>query len=139
SAGSAAAGVVKVGGWCVQVAWWLVAAWRNSAAMREAPHGRQQATIEALFRDAQCEYLKGHWVEAEALALRLLKGHPGDVEARLLLAAVYRRSRRVAEATSQLVELGQMPGAGRWAFEMGRERELLEELSAARNEGGASK
>jgi len=69
--------------------------------------------------------LKGHWIEAEARLVKILEAAPADVEARLLLASVYRRSQRKDEAWHQLRELALCPAAERWRREREREAERL--------------
>ena len=48
--------------------------------------------LDDWFREAQHEYLKGHWIAAETQLTRLLARQPADAEARLLLASLQRRS-----------------------------------------------
>ena len=51
-----------------------------------------------LFIRAQGEYLQGHWFEAEASLQQLLRRSPRDVDAGLMLATLYRHTRRYDEA-----------------------------------------
>ncbi len=61
--------------------------------------------------------------------MRLLLRRPGDAEARLLLASVYRRGGELDRARDQLAELLRMPTAFRWLEEIEHERIRL--VSAA--------
>jgi hypothetical protein len=69
-----------------------------------------------LFIQAQGEYLKGHWLEAESLLQQLLCQSPRDVDAHLLLATLYRHSRRVDDAWERLSLLQRLEGAERWRW-----------------------
>jgi uncharacterized protein HemY len=89
---------------------------------------RQQpadAATEALFCQAQSEYLKGHWRQAEELLSQLLARRSRDVEGRLLLASIRQRMGQWDRARQLLDELSQDAAAVRWQFEIARERELL--------------
>jgi hypothetical protein len=88
---------------------------------------------ETLFREAQHEYLKGHWLEAESLVAKLIAGCPRDVEARLLLASIMRRTKRWNEAKSALVELRDELGAGAWQLEIESELKQIDELMTEAN------
>lgn len=112
-----------VGLWVLGIAWlredWRALRWdRKSAVSPES---------DALLREAQHEYLKGHWLEAEALVTKLIRLNPTDVEARLLLAAVQRRSQQWDEARRGLVELRKEPGAALWLIEIDSELRQLQE------------
>jgi len=78
-----------------------------------------------LFNRAQTEYLKGHWTEAESLLRRRLATAERDVEARLMLATLLRRTRRMQPALEQLREMERFDESVHWEFEIRRERELL--------------
>jgi hypothetical protein len=94
-------------------------------------HGRREPAdpeSETLFRDAQNEYLKGHWIEAETLVARLIARAPADVEARLLLASIKRRTKRWDEAKRELVQMRDEPAAARWLLEIDSELRQIDEL-----------
>jgi thioredoxin-like negative regulator of GroEL len=78
------------------------------------------AIDEDLFNAAQNEYLKGNWYEAEVALNRLLDGNILDVEARLMLASLLRRTGRGDEAATQLARLSRTDGAERWRLEIAR-------------------
>ncbi|HUE69587.1 MAG TPA: hypothetical protein VMP01_01760 [Pirellulaceae bacterium] len=120
--------------WGVPLAAWVLVLWfwvmgRGRAvrllALEAAKSLQPDDVSEALLRDAQSEYLKGHWLEARSLLVRLLSRRPGDVEARLLLVSVLRRSGEMDLAGQQLVELSRLPAARRWQEEMQQERRKL--------------
>jgi cytochrome c-type biogenesis protein CcmH/NrfG len=81
-----------------------------------------------LFIQAQAEYLKGHWFEAETLLGQLLENQDSDVDAQLMLATLYRRTGRIEDGRRKLQELERMDGANKWVLEMAREREMLDRL-----------
>jgi len=110
--------------WFCVVGFWIVGAWlgwRGLMPAKEAadPH------LDAWLCDAQTEYLKGHWIEAETLLAHLLAKRPDDAEGLLLLASIQRRTRRLAEAKRTLVQLTQIASAVRWALEIHTERSRL--------------
>jgi len=79
------------------------------------------------FREAQHAYLKGHWIEAEAIVTKVLRKQPADIEARLLWASIQRRSRRWNEARRSLIELKESPAAANWLLEIESELRQIEE------------
>jgi len=81
---------------------------------------------ETLLREAQHEYLKGHCLEAETLVAKLIARCPRDVEARLLLASVMRRTKRWNQAQTTLVELRAEPRAAAWLPEIESELRQIE-------------
>jgi len=137
---------VRIGLWAaVGVVWSVSAAvsyvWvRRQAALqkkrlrrattREAAT-REETPDEATFSRAIEQYLKGDWFEAERLWGVLLKADPRDLDARLMLATLYRHTKRLDEAAEQLTMLERFEGAEAWELEIRRERELL--LEACEN------
>ena len=112
--------------WLAVFAVWCVGFWRNLRQLPEllAPSSAAESVID-LYPEAQAEYLKGHWFEAEALLSRQLRSSPEDVECRLLLATLLRRTDRVDEAARHLRRLEQCETSKRWEFEIDQERALL--------------
>jgi hypothetical protein len=90
----------------------------------------QPASADSLFRGALREYLQGSWFEAESMLGRLLKQDPRDVAARLLLATLLRRTRRLDDALEQLYRLERLRDAQRWTREIAAEREQIAEALA---------
>ncbi len=74
---------------------------------------------------AQTEYLKGNWIEAEAILRKLLRRSPRDVEALLLLATMQRRTGRFDQARQQLQQMSRLDAAQPWHVEIRDQRELL--------------
>ena len=117
-------------GWIVVVSIWCVSARRTIRRLPELYGNHPDAARENLFLQAQGEYLKGHWLEAETVLLRLLGGHPRDIEARLMLATTYRHSRQVGAANKQLEILSKTDGAEAWAVEIATEEKLLQRITS---------
>jgi hypothetical protein len=90
------------------------------------PKPKSDPQLENWFREAQHEYLKGHWIEAETLLKRILARQPVDAEARLLLASVQRRTGAQNQARQTLTEL--QPVAAKWQWEIDAELKQMTEL-----------
>jgi thioredoxin-like negative regulator of GroEL len=83
---------------------------------------------DTLFIQAQHEYLKGHWGEAQTLLNRQIDQHPRDIESRLLLATLFRHSRKLDQSLQQLKEIKRFDEGFEWNFECKREEELIREI-----------
>lgn len=117
-------------GWAALGGVWLVACWRNWRKLPTLVDDQPDATAQGLFIQAQTEYLKGNWYDAEKLVQQLLGRRPRDIEGLLLLATLLRHTRRLAEATQWLDRLERMNGSGRWLLEIAQERQKVEKLAA---------
>jgi hypothetical protein len=84
---------------------------------------------DSLFREAVLLYLRGDWFGTESLILPLIKKNPRDIEMLLLLATLYRHTRRYSEALEILDKLSLFENAGHWFPEMENERKLIAEES----------
>ncbi len=102
--------------------WFVRRAWMRS---RQAFATGDEAH-EGLFLRAQAEYLRGHWYESEAIVRSMLRAVAEDLEARLLLVSVLRRTGRHREALRELRRLARLPGANKWDWELARERAWLQ-------------
>lgn len=91
-----------------------------------APDVIDLTTDDTLFIQAQAEYLNGSWAEAEQLLARQLERNPRDVQARLLLATLYRHTRRLKPAREQMIEIKKFDESIHWEFEIQREIQLIE-------------
>lgn len=117
---------LKIAGWtAVSVLWCAsaVSGWRWMARQQQIA---SRPGKEDLFPRALGEYLRGNWYEAEVVCHELLRRASGDVEARLLLATLLRRSRRFPEARGQLEQLTRLDAAA-WEAEIANEYERLSE------------
>jgi len=115
-------------GWLLVSAAGAISGWR---AYRDLPEigGAARVDDRGLFIRAQGEYLKGHWYEAESSLQALLSRSPHDVDAGLMLATLYRHTRRFDEALAWLQRLERMEAAERWQWEIARERQLNEDAA----------
>ena len=122
----------RIGFWsAVAVGWgtWALVSW--AIPLAGGPDQRRNQGHDP-FAEAQQHYLKGHYLQAELALVELVRRSRGDIEARLMLATLFRRTYRFDEAVVQLDELARYEAAEPWRFEIGRERELLD---AAGKEG----
>lgn len=110
--------------WPILVLVWIASWFVSQRTLNEStePGHSGDETSDALFIAAQTEYLKGNWTEAEALLMRQLRFRPRDIEARLLLATLYRHTERFDAAIEQLNQLTRFDHASRWQDEMDRLR-----------------
>ncbi len=125
----------------VFVLWFWVAGFRAGRKFCQevsSEGGGTDETVNQLFRDAQTSYLKGHWIEAETSLQDLLARRPTDVEGRLLLAGIYRRTKRWDLAQQELQQVQEMPQGGRWRYEIGRELKILHSLQEEAEGSGDS-
>jgi hypothetical protein len=113
--------------WTGVITYWMIAVWTG---MREVTRIRSRSVEQqqALFLNAQMEYLKGHWLEAETLLRELLGIDQHDGDARLMLASLLRHSDRAGEALIQLETLELSEAGGKWASEISRERQLASHI-----------
>lgn len=111
--------------WCTAVLIWLVATIRNCWYLPRLLATSDAHSSQALV-EAQTEYLRGNWFEAEAKLLQVLHVHPRDSEALLLLVGVLRRTQRWQPALRKLNQLTLLESAQLWQFEIERERQLLD-------------
>jgi hypothetical protein len=119
----------RVANWAILGCFWFFSFRRAAGALSQIYHGDAHYNDE-LFSRAQAEYLRGQWFEAESLLLRLLRDEPSDVEGRLLLATLYRHTRRPDLAQAQLDRVERMREGGRWHWEVLRERTLAEKVAS---------
>jgi hypothetical protein len=122
--------VWRLGIWVSVVVFWLFGVWRGFRQRTPVRDTEWAQNQQDLFIRAQTEYLRGHWVEAQTLLEQLIRRDPEDVESRLLLASVYRRTRRIDLSRSQLREIQDFEGAVRWRFEIGRELAAIDKPAA---------
>ncbi len=109
-------------GWLAAGSLWGVSAMLSNAFGRSA---HDATSSDLLFREALSEYLQGSWFEAETKLARRLRMVPRDVEARLLMATLLRRTRRHDEALDQLDRLERLRDAAKWGREIDQERQLI--------------
>ncbi len=127
------AGILPITGWLLVLWLWVGGFTQQRRMLLTWATPPADDGSEKLFRQAQTEYLRGQWVAAERLLEELLKLRPADVEGKLLLATVLRRTERFADAQRQLTELVEIPAAGRWQREIAEERRRLAKVTAEEN------
>lgn len=117
--------------WLVRLSWlavsssWLVSVlWSHWTLGRLI--GSSDKDAQGAFVQAQEEYLRGNWFEAEAILLDLLQQFPRDAEALLLLVGVLRHTQRWQPALRRLDQLDTLDTAAPWKFEILRERKMIE-------------
>ena len=69
-------------------------------------------------------YLKGDNYQAEQILEGLLRRNIRDLDARLMLATLLRRAKRIDEATQHLDMLVRFEGTEKWELEIQQERDL---------------
>ena len=82
---------------------------------------------DRLFAGALQLYLQGDWVSCEQILRRLLRYNKEDIEARLMLATLWRHLGRAQEAHKQLSRLERLEAASPWLDEITHEREQLKQ------------
>jgi thioredoxin-like negative regulator of GroEL len=122
---------IKVGLWLTtSVGWLVMVAYQFRAVTRVVEELPVTApNQDALFIQAQTEYLKGNWDESEWLLRQRLSTAPRDVESRLLLLTTYRRKGQPEKAFEQLRFLRKLDDALEWQDELERETRYLELMS----------
>lgn len=116
-------------GWMTVSGVWIVACWRNWRKLPTLVDDQLDAIAQGLFIQAQTEYLKGNWYDAEKSLLQLFARRPRDIEGLLLQATLLRHTRRLDEAGIMLNKLERLNGSGRWFFEIAHERQRLAKLA----------
>ena len=130
SLGMAAMAVVW---FCVLGFWALFAAPVFMRALAAWRGGFSTVDFEHLFIAAQGEYLRGNWHQAERNLTRLLSLDSGDVDARLMLASLFRHAGRPVAAKEQLDRLVESPDSAKWDFEVLHERSMLSRAISSSN------
>ncbi len=122
-----------VGYGVLTVIWFLAwlesrADWRRyvaELASGDQPTEEPNDRSDRLFGEAQRSYLAGDWIKTEQLLRQLLKYDKKDIEARLMLATLWRHLGRTVEASEQLDKLERLEAAEPWRHEIAREKEQL--------------
>jgi hypothetical protein len=115
-------------GWRLGLLWSVVTIGMIASMIHNAALGlfRAKRPIEgcptALLAEAQGMYLKASYFEAEQALGPYCTGRNMDVEASLLLAAIYRRTERFTQAIELLERLCRLERAGFWIDEIEREK-----------------
>lgn len=121
--------------WVAVVVVWGVSAAISYRRSSRLPSQSNYHPARDTYGEALDHYLKGNWFESEHLLQGLLANNPRDLDARLMLATLFRRTDRGHEAGRQLDQLERFDGSEKWETEISRERKLLEELQTAEASG----
>ncbi len=108
------------------VAWIAAVFWSRRRCRRQAVAAGAEREEDS-FHQALDHYLKGDNYQAEQILAGLLRRNVRDLDARLMLATLLRRTGRVDEAAQHLDMLGCFEGAEKWEQEMREERDRLAE------------
>ncbi len=111
--------------WAAAVGWSIGQCRRQAAVWGQVPENDP-------FAAALDHYLKGDYYQTEQILEGLLRRNVRDLEARLMLATLLRRTGRRDEAARQLDLLGRLEGAGKWEMEIEDERERLAEAETSK-------
>lgn len=120
--------------WLVLATVWITGLWSGYDDLAAATRRFSNERLQDLFIRAQGEYLRGNWWTAQTLLEQLLALDRADVEAQLMLAALYRHTERPEVARRRLRFLERLAGADVWRLEIEKERMLLERLDAESDE-----
>jgi hypothetical protein len=102
--------------------------WRRFLAERSTGDGEVNSPVmrsDRWFCEAQGAYLAGDWVSAEQTLLKLLKHDSRDIEARLMLATLWRHEGRHEAAIEELDRLERLEASRGWKSEITWERERI--------------
>jgi hypothetical protein len=117
----------RVGVWGLLVLVWTGSLSLSFRQLRLRDPAEIRAKADDLFRRAQGEYLSGNWVGAEQLLAEVLRLDRQDVDTRMMLVSLLRRTGQLTEAADQLRRLDATEGSEKWQSEIERERKFLEE------------
>jgi hypothetical protein len=113
--------------WIAVVFIWAASAASGYVQMKRCSSRKQITPAKDTFSQARDLYLKGDYFQAECLLVEMIGRNERDLEARLMLATLYRHNRRYEEAAKQLDSLMRYEGAEKWKLEIERERTLITE------------
>ena len=105
----------------------FVASFQELTTINEQPVSANEKQHD-FFIQAQAEYLKRNWFEAEQWLSKAISRNAYDTEALLLLVTLYRHTGREDEAKQVLQHMRTMERTDKWHWELERERELLDSL-----------
>ncbi|MDO5565655.1 MAG: tetratricopeptide repeat protein [Planctomycetia bacterium] len=107
---------------------WLVLSAMSSAFSKRFESTRLLDSHGELYLEVLNHYLKGEWEKTECCAKAILRYNPNDVEVLLLLATLYRHTRRLDLAQETLARLQLLEMSDKWYFEIYSEKLFLNEL-----------
>ncbi len=121
--------------WAVFAVAWSIGVIAGAIQLRKSFAHEVAEGADDPFRTANELYLQGDLFAAEKILNGLLRRNARDADARLRLASVLRRMRRLGEAKNQLDRLERLETADKWRFEIQEERKRLLEACSVASEG----
>lgn len=115
--------------WIAHAIFWVAETARATWTFKQLSQPETRCD-SAVFLQAQENYVRGNWFDAEALLLKIVQQTPRDAEAQLLLASVLRHTKRWQAALRRLDQLEFLQAADSWRFEIQQERTLLQRAMA---------
>ncbi|QEG43519.1 tetratricopeptide repeat protein [Roseimaritima ulvae] len=128
--------LVRLACWAA-VGVWIYCVTKSLQRLPEVVSPRSASDQPDRFAEAHIQYLRGHWVEAEALLSDCLEIESRDPPALLLLAGVYRHTNRLAAAANLLDQLERLERGDFWWLELQDERKRLKRFEAAAESNAA--
>ncbi len=122
---------VKIAAWISLGGFWLASALQTLRSSTRGLRRNDKSASAGLFLQAQTEYLRQHWYEAETLFKDCLRADDQDVDASLMLVSLYRRTGRLDAAQEQLRGMSEMRRAATRQVEIRTEQRLLQRLISA--------
>ena len=111
---------------------WAAAVGWSIRQCRRRARCRGRTPARDSFAEALDHYLKGDYYQAEQILEGLLRRNVRDLDARLMLATLLRRTGRLDEAARQLDVLATIGRRGKWELEIEDERERLAEAETSK-------
>ena len=122
---------LRLAGWSAVGLLWMASVWAAPRQFTPAEDERPDELAKnsdddrTWLHQAQEQYLQGNWFEAQRLLNRRLARCVSDVDARLLLATLWRHLGKWDDAEKQLSALERFDEAAKWRHEIDRERRLI--------------
>ncbi len=116
-------GLLSAGG-----CWAAVSILAARSQKAEASEVDRVAPADDVYPELLVHYLRGEWDVLIPKLHRHLRKNSGDTDARLLLAAAFRRQNQIREARRQLEFVRQLDTSGKWVLELHREKQFLRQL-----------
>lgn len=124
--------LVRAACWLGLIGWavWTIKSFKELPALL-APRAVTEEPDR--FAEAQIEYLRARWDQAESLLLGILSIEPRDPPALLLLSGVYRHTQRVDSASLLMEELRRLEISDTWQIEIDAELSRIQRALESKN------
>jgi len=117
---------IRTAAWGLVAVTWLVTGAFSARRLSAGQKSQPENLDDHLLIKAQTEYLQGDWYEAEKSLLLMLQEQPLDADARIMLASLYRHTKRPDLARRELKRLRQQEPTGKWQMEIEHELQRLD-------------